>query len=277
MVLGLFGGDSMELEWQKIKEFLSTAGIDLLKGIGIFIVGAFAIHWIVKLVEKSKKFQGVEPSLRTFLKNLVRLVLYVLLILTVCSVIGIPLTSILTLVASLGVAVSLALQGVFGNLLGGIMLMFLKPIKAGEYIKVGDHEGTVQVIGAYYTEINTPDNRHISLPNSSLTNTAIVNFTREGLRRAEWIFSVSYKSDLDQVYATLNGLFAENSLILADPAPSVVLSKCADSALEFTVRAWVKATDYLNVYFDILDKGKRALDAAGIEIPYPQMDVHMKE
>ena len=143
-------------------------------------------------------------------------------------------------------------------------------------MKIGDNEGIVKTIGAYYTELITVDNKQLCLPNGALTNTTIVNFSREGTRRLDLTFSVDYSSDLDQVYRVLNDLVAQETVILSDPAPQIVLSKCADSSMDFAVRVWVKTADYWPVNFRLLDKGKRALDAAGITIPFPQMDVHVK-
>ena len=264
------------MSWESIGHFLSTAGVDLLRGIVVLAVGLFLVHWITKLMERYEEKMKLEPTLRGFIKNLVRVLLYVLVVMTAASTMGIPMTSIVTLLASAGVAISLALQGALGNLIGGIILLLFKPIKVGEYAKIGDNEGIVRSIGAFYTEMSTVDNRHICLPNGSLTNTAIVNFNREGTRRLELIFSVGYESDLDRVYEVLNRVVSEEKALLDDPAPTVNLIKCADSALDITVRVWVGAADYWPVYFRMLENGKRALDSAGINIPYPQMDVHMK-
>ena len=256
--------------------FLKTAGIDLLRGLIVLAVGLFLVHWINKLLKKNKKLMKIEPTLRGFLLNLIRILLSVLVILTAVNIMGVPMTSILTLLASGSVAVGLALQGAVGNLIGGFILLILRPIKAGEYIKIGDSEGTVQTVGAYYTELVTPDNKHLSLPNGALTNTPITNFTRLGTRRLDLTFSVDYGSDMDTVYRVLNDLVAKQDGILPDPAPQIVLLKCADSSLDFAVRVWVKADDYWPVNFRLLDEGKRALDDAGISIPFPQMDVHVK-
>ncbi len=260
----------------KILYFLKTAGVDLLRGILVLVVGFFLIHWITKLLTRNRKFMGIEPTLRGFLQNLIRILLSVLVILTAVNIMGIPMTSVVTLLASGGVAIGLALQGAVGNLIGGVILLVLRPIKAGEYVKIGDNEGVVRTVGAYYTELITPDNKHLSLPNGTLTNTSITNFSREGTRRLDLTFSVDYSSELDRVYSVLNGLVAQEKAILPDPAPQVVLSKCADSSLDFAVRVWVKTEDYWPVNFRLLDGGKRALDAAGIAIPFPQMDVHVK-
>ena len=257
-----------------VTDFVLSAGVNLLKGLLILVFGFFFAHWLAKLPDKSKKFAKLDPSLRAFFRNLLKLTLYTVVILT--AVLGVPLTSVLTLFASAGVAISLAMQGALSNLVGGLTLLILKPIKSGEFVKIGDYEGTVLSIGAFYTDLRTFDNRHISLPNNTLTNTAIVNYTREGTRRVDMTYSVSYASDLDTVYAALNRMIGNCDSVLPDPAPTVVLQKCADSSIDFTVRAWVKAEDYWNVYFYMTDAGKRALDEAGIEIPFPQMDVHIR-
>jgi len=264
------------MDWDSIKNFFTTAGFDLLRGLLTLAVGIFLIHWVTKLFERYESKLKIEATLRGFIKNLIRILLYVIVIMTAANTMGIPMTSIITLIGSAGVAVSLAMQGVLGNLIGGFILLLFKPIRVGEYVKIGDNEGTVQAIGAFYTELATIDNRHINLPNGTLTNTAIVNFTREGTRRLELIFSVSYESDMDQVYEVLNRVVSEETALLTDPAPTVNLVRCADSSLDFAVRVWVRAEDYWPVNFRMLDNGKRALDRAGIAIPYPQMDVHMK-
>ena len=264
------------MTWESIKEFLSTAGVNLLSGIGVLAVGLFLVHWVMKLLDRYDAKMKIEPTLKGFLKTLVRILLYVVVVMTAVSTMGIPLTSIVTLLASAGVAVSLAMQGVLTNLIGGFILLLFKPIRVGEYVRIGDNEGTVKTIGAFYTEMATFDNRHINLPNGSLTNTAIVNFSREGTRRLDLTFSVAYESDLDQVYEVLNRVVKEENALLPNPAPEVHLNECAASSLDFTVRVWVKTADYWPVKFRMLDGGKRALDKAGISIPYPQMDVHMK-
>lgn len=264
------------MNWESIKTFLTTAGVDLLRGLLALVVGLFLVHWAMKLFDRYEAKIKIEPTLKGFIKNLIRILLYVVVIMTAANTMGIPMTSIITLLGSAGVAISLAMQGVLGNLIGGFILLLFKPIKVGEYVRIGDNEGTVKALGAFYTEIATFDNRHISLPNGTLTNTPIVNFTREGTRRLDLTFSVSYESNMDKVYEVLNRVISEEKALLPDPAPSVNLLKCADSSLDFTVRVWVRTEDYWPVNFRILDNGKRALDQAGISIPYPQMDVHMK-
>ena len=271
------------MQTDKIVSFLDslvgavkTEGVKLLGGLIVLIVGFFLVHWILVFMERNSRFIRMEATLKGFLLNLTKLLLRIIVILTAATVMGIPMTSFITLLASAGVAISLALQGALSNFVGGMTILLLKPFKAGDYIKIGDTEGTVLSIGVFYTELATPDNRHISMPNSNLTNTAIINFTREGTRRLDVFFGVSYHTDLDHAIRVLTEVIAETPGILSDPAPVVKLSECGDSSLRFMMRVWTKSSDYWTVNWDLIEGGKRALDKAGIENPYPQMDVHVK-
>ena len=261
---------------EKIKDMLASGAGNFLSALVILIVGIIVIRLVMKALRKLKRFEKLDQTMTRFILNFIKWALYVLLIIAVIGKLGVPMTEVIAVLASAGLAVGLALQGALSNLVGGLTLLILKPIKSGEFVKIGDYEGTVLTIGAFYTDLRTFDNRHISLPNNTLTNTAIVNYTREGTRRVDMTYSVSYASDLDMVYAALSRMIGNCASVLPDPAPTVVLQKCADSSVDFTVRAWVKAEDYWNVYFYMTDAGKRALDEAGIEIPFPQMDVHIR-
>ena len=264
------------MNWTAIKNFFTTAGMDLLRGLLILVIGFFLVRWVVKIIERNEHKMKMEPTLRGFVKNLIRILLYVLVILTAVNTMGVPMTSIITLVGSAGVAVSLALQGVLGNLIGGFILLLFKPIRAGEYVKIGDNEGTVKNIGTFYTELATADNRHINLPNGTLTNTAIVNYSREGTRRLDLVFTAGYEQSIDEVYEILRKVVSGEKDLLENPAPTVNLTKCADNALEFSVRVWVTAGNYWPVNFRLLENCRRALDEAGISAPYQQVDIHMK-
>ena len=264
------------MDWKQIRQVIQTQGMQLLSGLLVLVVGFFLVHWALKLSRNRLEKIKIEPTVKSFLNHLIRLLLYIIVILTAVSVMGIPLTSIITVVASAGVAVSLALQGALTNLVGGVMLLVLRPIKVGEYIKVGDYEGTVRGIGAFYTDLTMPDNRHISMPNSNLTNTAIINYTREGTRRLDATFTVSYQADMETVFSVLNELIRRQPAVLPDPAPVVHLAQCGDHGIQYVVRLWCKGSDYWDIHYYLQEEGKRALDRAGIEIPYPQLDVHIK-
>ena len=265
------------MDYESIKKFFMSAGIDLLFGIIIVVVGLFFTSWFVKVLKKSKTLSRFDPSLQSFIVNTIKLILIVIIVLTAANVIGIPLTSIITIFASAGVAISLGMQGALGNLVGGVTLLILKPIRSGEFVKIGDHIGFVKAVGAFYTEIKTKDGTLISLPNSALTNTAIINYTREGIRRVQVEFLVSYDSDIDTVYTVLKEMASQGELVLSDPKPKVVLDECSSSGMVFEVRAWTEAQNFSKVKKYLILAGKRALDAAGIQIPYQQLDVHIKQ
>ena len=265
------------MNYDSLVSFLKTSGVQLLYGILVLVVGFFLIHWLMKLLDRNERIIKMEPTVKGFITHLIRLILSILVILTAANIIGIPMTSIVTLVASAGVAISLALQGALGNLVGGFTLLILKPIQAGEYVKVGEYDGTVKTVGSFYTELITPDNRKVTLPNSSLTNAAIINFSREGTRRLDLTFSVNYQSDIQQVRDTLLAVAARCEYLLPDPAPAAMLQKMNDSSLDFILRVWTESAHYWDVYFFLTTEGKIALDQAGIEIPYPQLDVHIRD
>lgn len=265
------------MDIEKIKEFVTSAGVDLLMGLIILVIGLFITHWIVKFLKGSKLIKKLDPSLASFFVNAIRLILIVIVVLTAANKLGVPLTSVITIFASAGVAISLGMQGALGNLVGGITLLILKPIRTGEYVMINNNRGIVKNIGAFYTEILTLDNSLISLPNSALTNTAITNYSREGISRIEAQFTVPLDSDIDLVFKTLNEMARKGEYVLEDPSPWTLLSKCTDTGMVVLVRAWGKAEDWGRVYYYLMENGKRALDAAGIRIPYQQMDVHIKQ
>ena len=261
---------------ETIIKIAEEQGMKLLGGIIVIAVGFMLVRWVLKLLGRSERFTKIEPTIRGFLQNLIKAVLYIIVVLTAANVMGIPLTSFVTLLGSAGVAVSLAMQGALSNLVGGLTLLLLKPFVAGDYVKIGDTEGTVQSVGTFFTEFTTADNRHVSLPNSSLTNTAIVNFSREGTRRLDVVFGVSYDADIDHTINTLREAVSMTGGILEQPEPVIKLTECGDSSLSFMIRVWCKSDDYWDVNWGLIEHGKRLLDREKIEIPYPQMDVHMK-
>lgn len=263
------------MSFKEILKVIESSGLRLLGGLLVLIIGLILARWLIKCITRGKKYSRIDPTVRGFLTAVIKVALYAAVILAAVGVMGVPLTSFVTIFASAGVAVSLAMQGALSNIVGGAALLLLKQIKAGEYVKVGENEGVVRTVGMFYTELITADNRHVSLPNSSLTNTAITNYTREGTRRLDIPFAVSYDSDIDHVRNVLIAS-AKGEGLLDEPAPAVLLSECGSSSLNFILRVWCRQEEYWNLKFALAEQGKRALTEAGIEIPYPQMDVHMK-
>ena len=269
------------MNWQRIGEYLldlvASFGIRLLAAILLLVVGLRLISWMKKFLRKSPKLDKLDPGVRTFLASFSGIALYLLLVITIASVLGIPATSFLTVLASCGVAIGLALQGSLSNFAGGLMILLFKPFQVGDYIEASGESGTVVAVSVVYTELLTPDNKRVTIPNGTLTNAVIKNYSAEKTRRVDLTFQTSYEADVEQVKALLLETVKAHKLVLADPAPFVGLSAHGDSALTYAVRVWCKTEDYWAVHYDLTEAVKKVFDQKGIEIPYPQMDVHVKQ
>lgn len=265
--------------WTKILdftlEFITSWGIKLLAAILILIVGIKLIKVFGKWLKTSPKLDKLDDGLRSFLSSFSNIVLYFVLVITIAMILGIPATSFITILASCGVAIGLALQGALSNFAGGLMILFFKPFKVGDYIEASGESGTVVGITVVYTVLLTPDNKRITVPNGTLTNSVIKNYSAEELRRVDLKFTTSYDCDIEKAKKVIAEVVTSHSKALRDPAPFVRLSEHSDSALTYTVRVWCKNEDYWDVNFDIIEGVKEAFDKNGIEIPYPQMDVHV--
>lgn len=258
-----------------IVNLATSLGVRLLEAAIVLFIGVKLINWVQKVIRTSTKLDKMDTSIRSFLRSMVTIGLYSLLFLSVASILGIPTTSFITILASCGVAVGLALQGALSNLAGGVMILLFKPFKVGDYIEASGEAGTVADITVVYTILKTPDNKVITIPNGSLTNAVIKNYSTESTRRVDLTFSTAYGCDIEKTKAVIEEVFKAHPLTLDDPAPMIRLSTHGDSALIFTARAWVNSADYWTVYFDLTEQVKKAFDANGIQIPFPQLDVHM--
>ena len=269
------------MDWNAILNHLlqlaTSWGIKLLEAIVVLVVGLRLIRWLKNFIKKSPKLDKLDPGVRSFLGSFASIGLYVVLVIVLAGIIGIPATSFITILASCGVAIGLALQGSLSNVAGGIMLLLFKPFKVGDYIEACGECGTVTEITVVYTVLLTPDNKRITLPNGTLTNSTIENYSSEELRRVDLTFNTAYDCDIDTVKGILEKQAEAHPLALAEPAPMVRLSAHGDSALTYTVRVWCKNEDYWDVHFDLTESIKKAFDENGISIPYPQMDVHVKQ
>lgn len=268
------------MEWGKIlttlMEFATSWGIKLLVAIAILILGVKLIKAFTKWLKKSPKLDKIDQSLHSFLISFSKILLYTVLIITVAMILGVPATSFITILASCGVAIGLALQGSLSNFAGGIMILLFKPFKVGDYIEAGTDSGTVEEISVVYTVLLTPDNKRVTIPNGTLTNSVIKNYSAEKTRRVDLTFTTSYDADITKVKEILTDVAKSHPKALSEPEPFVRLSQHSDSALTYTVRIWCESADYWEVYFDTTEKVKEAFDKNSIEIPYPQVDVHVK-
>lgn len=269
------------MDWQALLntllQFATSFGFKLLGAIVVFSVGLKLISWITKAIRKSVRVQKLDDSLESFLASFIKIALYLVLFVTVAMILGVPATSFITILASCGVAVGLALQGSLSNFAGGLMILFFKPFKVGDYIVASGASGTVVDISVVYTVLLTPDNRRVTVPNGALTNAVIENYSAEATRRVDLEFGAAYGCDVEQVKAVITGVVNAHPLVLKDPEPFIRLSAQDDSALKYTVRAWCNGADYWTVYFDIMEGVKAAFDANAIAIPFPQLDVHVSQ
>lgn len=267
------------MDWKKLFdiaiEFATSWGVKLLAAIFVLIIGLKIVKSVKKWIKKTPKLDKLDASVRSFIASASNILLYFVLIITVASILGIPATSFITILASCGVAIGLALQGALSNFAGGLMLLLFKPFKVGDYVEVSGESGTVAEVTVVYTVILTTDNKRITIPNGSLTNSVIKNYSAEELRRVDLTFNTAYDCDIEKVKNVISKVMDTHPMVLSDPAPFVRLSAHNDSALTYTVRAWCKTDDYWDVNFDLTEQVKKAFDENGIQIPYPQVDVHV--
>lgn len=253
----------------KVIDFASVYGIKVIGAIVIWIIGSWAIRKIMKGIRAVMTKRDYDESLQKFLLNLISWILKILLIITILGTLGVPTTSFAAIIAAAGLAIGLALQGSLGNFAGGVLIMIFKPIKIGDLIEAQGEIGVVKQIEIFTTKLTGLSNKEIIIPNGALSNGNIVNYTTEGTRRVDLTFGVGYDSDIKKTKEVLMNVITSHPLVLSDPEPTVNVSALADSSINFAVRPWCKAEDYWAVYFGITEQTKEALDAAGIEIPYP--------
>ncbi|MBO5249024.1 MAG: mechanosensitive ion channel family protein [Clostridia bacterium] len=260
----------------KLGEFASTAGLRLVGALLILLVGFKLCKWLLKLIKRTKAFAKLEVGVQTFLASFLGIVLKIMIVLSAISLLGVPMTNFVALLASAGVAIGASLQGSLSNLAGGIMILMFKPFVIGDYIDSAEGSGTVTEITILYTILTTPDNRRIVIPNGAISNEAITNYSYHDLRRLDLSVCVAYDSDVETVKRLLTQTAREHSMVLSEPeAPFCRLAEHGESSLKFALRVWVKNVDYWQVNFDLKESIKSVLDENGIEIPYPQIDVHL--
>jgi len=261
----------------KAMDFGTEYGIKILGAIIIWIVGSWIIKKLVNGTRTLMIKRGYDESLQKFLINLLGWLFKILLVLTILSQLGVETTSFAAILAAAGLAVGLALQGSLSNFAGGVLIMIFRPIKIGDLIEAQGEIGVVKEIEIFTTKIIGLSNKEIIIPNGSLSNGTIVNYTSEGTRRVDLVFGVGYDSDIKKTKEVLLNVLTSHPLVIQDPEPTVNVSELADSSINFAVRPWCNADDYWTVYFDVTENTKGALDAAGIEIPYPHQVEIRKE
>ncbi len=267
--------DSLESVISTLTAFSLDKALRLIGAIVILIIGFKFIKFIGKLLIKGKLFNLLDLTVQHFIKIIVDYTLKILLIITVASIIGVPMTSMLAVLGSVGLAIGLALQGSLSNIAGGFIIFIFKPIAVGDFIIAGDNSGTVQDINLFYTIILTVDNKRTHIPNSLISNQTITDVSAMPTRRVDLKFSAAYSSDIDKVKNILINTASEHLLVFKDPTPVVYLAEHGDSALLFFLRVWCNNTDYWAVYYNLIENVKKEFDKNQIEIPFPQLDVHL--
>ncbi len=249
--------------------------IQLVVAIIIFVIGKMVVNILVNLVGKLLARAKHDEMLINFVKGIVKAILMLFVIVAALDQLGVDTTSLVAILGAAGLAIGLSLQGSLQNFASGVMLLVFKPFRAGDFIDAGGAMGTVKSIGIFTTEMNTPDNKEIIVPNGAIYGGNITNFSAKDTRRVDMVFGIGYGDDLKKAKALLETMVSEDKRILKDPAPQVAVSELGDSSVNFVVRPWVKSGDYWGVMFDFTEEVKMRFDAEGISIPFPQMDVHV--
>lgn len=258
---------------------LITFGLKVLAALVAFFVGRLVIRWIRKIVRRSFERSGADKGVEQFVDSLLKYGLYALLVFSLISSLGFDTTSVAAVLASGGVAIGLALQGSLSNFAGGVLILLLKPFVVGDYIieDTNGKEGTVKEIQIFYTKLSTIDNKTIVIPNGMLTNNSITNATAKDERQLDLRVSISYDADIRQAKSVIENLLIKDECIIKNEQINVFVHELADNAVVLGIRAWVKNEEYWETRWRLLEEIKILLDENGIEIPYPQMAVHMKE
>ena len=268
---------SLERMLEKLYEWVITRGVNVFFGIIFLSIGWKVINKTLKRIRRILESKNADQTITRFLDNVMNVTLKTVLIIIILQYIGVNLTGLTTIVASAGVALSLALKGSLANLAGGVIILVARPFNVGDFIGTTEHSGVVEKISIFYTYLVTFDNKQILIPNGILTDSSIVNYSSKEIRRVDLTFSVAYEEDVIRVKNVLINILKKNELVLEEPEFFVGISMHGDSAINFIVKAWCKTEDYWTVYYDLLETVKIKFDEEGISIPYPQMDLHVKK
>ncbi|MEM1135805.1 MAG: mechanosensitive ion channel domain-containing protein [Bacteroidota bacterium] len=257
-------------------ELVLTYAPKFILAVVVLFIGLRIINFIAKIIGKQLSNTKVDETLRPFIVNLLSWLLKIMLFISVASMVGIETTSFVAVLGAAGLAVGLALQGTLSNFAGGVLLLLFRPYKIGDLIETQGRLGVVKEVQIFTTILATPDNKMAIIPNGAIMNGEIINFTTLGKIRVDLTMGISYGADIKKAKEVLLEVMQAHPKVLKDPAPFVGVSELADSSVNLAVRPHATPADYWDVYFDIYEQGKIALDKNNVEIPFPQVDVHMK-
>ncbi|PIW60882.1 mechanosensitive ion channel domain-containing protein [Shewanella sp. CG12_big_fil_rev_8_21_14_0_65_47_15] len=269
--------ENLEGLLKQAPDLVMTYGLKILFAIIIFFVGKYFSGVAQKLVRKLLNSRKIDPTVVSFVANLTWAVVFVFTVIATLGQIGVQTASLVAVIGAAGLAVGLALQGSLSNFASGVLMVLFRPCRVGDYIEAAGIAGTVDEITIFSTKLRTPDNKVIVAPNSAIMNGTITNYSASENRRIDLVIGVSYSADIALTKKVLTDILDNNQYVLKDPSYTVGLSELANSSINFVVRPWVKTADYWTARFEILEQIKNALDAANIEIPFPQMDIHVKQ
>lgn len=275
--------EALTFDWSTLPQLLQEKGVDLgilyganiAKALAIFFIGRFVIRLAIGGLSKVMQKQEVDRTLQTFICNLARTALMVVLIIAVIGQLGVQTTSFIAIFGAAGLAVGLALQGSLSNFASGVLIVLFRPYRVGDFIEAAGVAGSVEEVQIMTTVLKTGDNKKIIVPNSQIMDSIITNYSANDTRRVDMTIGVGYDDDLDKVRSTLQELVAADDRILDEPATTIAVAELADSSVNFIVRPWVKSADYWGVMFDLTEAVKKRFDQEGISFPFPQQDVHV--
>lgn len=269
--------ESVSVILQSIYDAVILYGLRLVGVLVTLIVG----WWVIKVIQNSlrKTFEKreIEKSLRGFLNSLIGIALKTMLLISVVGMLGVEMTSFIAVLGAVGLAIGMALSGTLQNFAGGVMILLFKPFKAGDYIQAQGHSGTVNEIQIFNTILKTPDNKTIIIPNGGLSTGSMINFSTEPRRRVDFVFGIGYGDDVAKAKQVLADLIEQDDRILKEPAPFIALTELGDSSVNLVVRVWAEAKNYWGIYFDMNEKVYNTFNNEGLNIPFPQMDVHLHQ
>lgn len=267
----------MEINMDTIIYYLTVYGLKIIGSIAIFVIGQKVARFLVKITKKIMDKTKLDETLSKFLSNVLYGVLLILIVLSALSNLGVNTTSFVAILGAASLAVGLAFKDTFANIGAGVLLIFFRPFKVGDFINAAGEAGSVEEINLFSVLMKTGDNKRIIIPNSAVIGKTITNFSANATRRVDLTFGIGYEDDLKLAKQTLLEVVTSDERVLKEPAPFVAVSELADSSVNFVVRVWVKSSDYWGVYFDTTEKVKLTFDEKGISIPFPQMQINTKE
>ncbi len=250
--------------------------IKVVLAIIIYYIGRQIIKWVIRLMDRAFLRHKIEASLQKFLRSLTKALMMIMLLLVIVQTLGINTSSVLAMFASAGLAIGMALSGTLQNFAGGVILLILRPYKVGDYIEAQGQSGTVESIGLFSTCLKTVDNQTIYVPNSAISSSVIDNYSQSKTRRIEWVLSISYGDDIDVARKEILAIIASDQRILKVIEPVVLLKNLGASSVDLSIRVWVNNEDYWNVFYDINERMYKELPTKGVNFPFPQMDIHIK-